>query len=168
VAEFHPAAFANIRVLGCNFRLATITWLRGGAGPEVWRVTFEASTNNATWTPLGAGQRVPGGWQLTNVTVDAGAGIRARGFVANSGIVETSLRAVPVIITSDGQFGVISNEFCFSVAGVSGQTVVVERSTDLRQWFRIRTNSVGSTWLYFSDPDWWQAPHRFYRARLWP
>jgi uncharacterized delta-60 repeat protein len=150
----------------------TITWLRGGGSPEVWRVTFEASTNGAIWTLLGAGQRVLGGWQITNVTVQAGATIRARGFVANSGlgegIVEATLRAVPLIFTSDGTFGVVSNQFGFSVGGVSSQMVVVERSTDLLQWFPIQTNTADSGGLYFSDPDWWQAPSRFYRARLWP
>ena len=151
---------------------STITWLRGGASPEVWRVTFEASTNGTTWTQLGAGQRVSGGWQLTDITVQAGAGIRARGFVANSGIgegiLQTTLRAVPVIITSDGAFGVISNKFCFTIAGVSGQAVVVERSTDLRQWLPIQTNVTSGNRIYFSDPNWWQVPQQFYRGRLWP
>jgi len=151
---------------------STITWLRGGVGPEVWRATFESSTNGAAWTPLGAGQRVPGGWQLTNVTVQASAAIRSRGFVASSGIgegiVEATLRAVPVIVTNDGAFGIVSNQFGFSVDGVSGWIVIVERSTDLRQWFPFHTNTVGSSRIYFSDPDLWQAQHRFYRVRLWP
>ncbi|HEY5914773.1 MAG TPA: hypothetical protein VJA21_29635, partial [Verrucomicrobiae bacterium] len=157
-------------VPGRTYSIQSRERVAGGDWASVVALTTDAKAG--TWTPLGAGQRVPGGWQLTNVTVDAGAGIRARGFIANSGIgegiVETTLHAVPVIITSDGTFGVVSNEFCFSVAGVYRQTVVIERSADLRQWFPIRTNTVGNSWLYFSDPDWWQAPHRFYRARLWP
>lgn len=33
----------------------TLTWLRGGSGPEVWRTTFDFSTNGGTtWTSLAA------------------------------------------------------------------------------------------------------------------
>ncbi len=61
---------------------STVTWLRGGGGPEVWRTTFESSTNGTSWTNLGAGMRVAGGWQRAGVTVPASAHIRARGYVA--------------------------------------------------------------------------------------
>ncbi len=60
---------------------STITWLRGGSSPEVWRVTFDFSTNASTWSGLGAGSRVPGtGWQLTSVSPPPGGTIRARGY----------------------------------------------------------------------------------------
>jgi uncharacterized delta-60 repeat protein len=49
-----------------SFDSSAISWQRGGTGPEVWRTTFDISTNGVDWTSLGAGQRVPGGWQLTN------------------------------------------------------------------------------------------------------
>src|SRR6185436_3661919 len=32
---------------------STITWLRGGTGPEVWRTAFETSSNGVSWTQLG-------------------------------------------------------------------------------------------------------------------
>jgi len=32
-----------------------LVWLRGGSSPEVWRTTFEYSTNLAQWVNLGAG-----------------------------------------------------------------------------------------------------------------
>jgi uncharacterized delta-60 repeat protein len=48
---------------------STITWLRGGTTPEVWRTTFEHSPDGFDWTFLGIGERVPGGWQLTNVSL---------------------------------------------------------------------------------------------------
>jgi uncharacterized delta-60 repeat protein len=151
---------------------ATITWLRSGAVPEIWRATFEASTNAAAWFALGPGQRVPGGWQLTNITVQPGATIRARGFVGGSGIgesiVESTLHARPVIATDDSLFGVLSNRFGFSVDGLAGWTVVVERSPDLRQWLPIQTNLMSSNRLYFSDSEGAQFPSQFYRARLWP
>lgn len=61
---------------------SALTWLRGGASPEVWRTTFELSTNGgATWAFLGSGSRLPGGWQLSGVNVPALARVRARGLV---------------------------------------------------------------------------------------
>jgi uncharacterized delta-60 repeat protein len=155
-----------------NYDGSTITWLRSGAGPEIWRATFEASTNTGAWLALGPGQRIPGGWQLTNITVQAGASIRARGFVGGSGIgesiVESTLRGMPIILTDDTLFGVLSNRFGFSIGGLAGWTVVVERSPDLGQWLALRTNVMSSTRIYFSDSDGAQFPSQFYRVRLLP
>src|SRR5204863_2818761 len=33
----------------------TITWTRGGSSPQFTRVTFESSTDNVSYTPLGNG-----------------------------------------------------------------------------------------------------------------
>jgi len=60
---------------------STVTWLRGGSSPEVWRTTFEASTDGTNWFYLGNGEPMAGGWQLAGATVPEGADIRARGFV---------------------------------------------------------------------------------------
>lgn len=57
-----------------------ITWLRGGASPEVWRTTFEYSTNSTAWLPLGAGTRIAGGWEIAGVSAPAEANLRARGW----------------------------------------------------------------------------------------
>ena len=62
-----------------SFNGSTITWLRGGTSPEVWRTTFEQSTNGTAWTSLGGGTRVAGGWELTGTSLPVGATIRARG-----------------------------------------------------------------------------------------
>ncbi len=98
---------------------ATVTWLRGGAAPEAWQTTFEATTNGVDWTPLGFGMRIAGGWQLTGVqaasaavhtalvvkpktaksggTIATGTIIRARAYLScgmwngSGGIVETCL-----------------------------------------------------------------------------
>jgi uncharacterized delta-60 repeat protein len=56
-----------------------IIWLRGGTLPEVWRTTFEQSTDGTNWTMLGAGTRIVGGWGLSGVIV-ANGNIRARGY----------------------------------------------------------------------------------------
>lgn len=83
---------------------SAITWLRGGTSPEVWRTIFDASTNGSTWTPLGTGVRIPGGWQLTNLGLPTNIVIRAKGFAVggrgnSSGwIVETDYG--PPLVTS--------------------------------------------------------------------
>jgi hypothetical protein len=40
---------------------STVTWMRGQANPEVWRTTFEKSTDGTTWTSLGDGTKISGG-----------------------------------------------------------------------------------------------------------
>jgi uncharacterized delta-60 repeat protein len=61
---------------------STLTWLRGGSGPEVWRTSLEITTNGTAWTKLGNATRVPGGWQFTGVALSAEATLRTRGQVA--------------------------------------------------------------------------------------
>jgi hypothetical protein len=75
---------AALQNLTANTSGTTVTWTRSGAGPEVWRVTFESSTDGVTYTPLGAGTRIAGGWQLTGLTLPRGQNlfIRARGYYA--------------------------------------------------------------------------------------
>lgn len=87
-----------------------VQWLRGGASPEAQRVTFELSTDDgATWTLLGAGSRIPGGWVKTGLSLPASGLIRAQARVSgglyngSSGLVETrtnySLGRLPVVVT---------------------------------------------------------------------
>jgi hypothetical protein len=77
-----------------SYAESTITWSRGGTSPEVWRTTFEHTTNGTSWAFLGAGSRTSGGWELPNVSLIGGT-IRARGYAASGhyngsvGIVES-------------------------------------------------------------------------------
>jgi uncharacterized delta-60 repeat protein len=64
-----------------TFDGSTITWLRGGTGPEVWGTVFEGCTNGSDWFGLGAGHRTAGGWQADGASLPPGASIRACGFV---------------------------------------------------------------------------------------
>ena len=66
-----------------SFSNSTVTWLRGGTSPEVWRATFEDSTNGTDWVSLGQGVRASGGWLLTGISIPARAMVRARGFVSS-------------------------------------------------------------------------------------
>ena len=57
-----------------------VQWLRGGTAPEVEQVTFELSTDaGSTWTALGSGTRITGGWAETGLSLPPGGSIRARG-----------------------------------------------------------------------------------------
>ncbi|SKA92649.1 delta-60 repeat domain-containing protein [Prosthecobacter debontii] len=59
-----------------------IQWLRGGSSPEVNWTEFEVSMDGGTqWVLLGKGERISGGWQMTNLNLPDGGYIRARGIV---------------------------------------------------------------------------------------
>jgi uncharacterized delta-60 repeat protein len=63
----------------------TVTWMRSGAGPEVWRVTFESSTDGLNYAVLGDGTRISGGWQLAGLALPTRPNlfVRARGYYAS-------------------------------------------------------------------------------------
>ena len=163
------AATQNLSLSG-----STITWLRGGTSPEVWRTAFEYSADHGvSWTNIGDGTRINGGWQKTGVVVPADVMIRARGFVgggdSSSWFVESVLNLEPInpiILSADGHFGILSNRFGFNIMGQSGQVVVTEGSTDLLNWIPLQTNTLGPVPVYFNDLNWTNFHHRFYRARL--
>ena len=62
----------------------TITWTRGGSSPQFRRVTFESSTDNVNYAPLGNGAPQSGGsnWTLTGLNLPTlqNIYIRARGY----------------------------------------------------------------------------------------
>ncbi|MFZ3373988.1 MAG: hypothetical protein WA183_00355, partial [Chthoniobacterales bacterium] len=60
----------------------TITWTRGGSSPQFTRVTFESSTDNVNYTPLGNGTAAGSNWTLTGLNLPTGVNIylRARGY----------------------------------------------------------------------------------------
>lgn len=65
---------------------ARIQWLRGGTAPEVEWVVFELSTNaGASWQSLGAGRRIPGGWEKRGISLPANGVVRARASVSAHG-----------------------------------------------------------------------------------
>jgi uncharacterized delta-60 repeat protein len=56
-----------------------VEWRRGGSAPEVQGVDFALSMDGArTWTALGAGVRVAGGWALSGLALPATGQVRAR------------------------------------------------------------------------------------------
>lgn len=68
---------------------SSITWMRGGAGPEVSRVLFQYSTNGVQWMALPAPKRILGGWKLEGLSLAPEVQIRARGWVS-AGQVQSS------------------------------------------------------------------------------
>lgn len=75
---------------------ARVQWLRGGSSPETHFVTFELSTNGgSSWTALGAGTRITGGWELSGQNLSGSGQIRARAVTTcginngSQGILET-------------------------------------------------------------------------------
>jgi uncharacterized delta-60 repeat protein len=154
---------------------STLTWLRGGASPEVWRTTLEASTNGADWFNLGAGTRITGGWQFTGTSAATNAALRARGFAVggcyngttwfHQSTLPGAFPTPPTIVLNDGALGFRTNRFGFNLNGIDAQTVVIEASTNLSDWSALQTNVLGNGALYFTDPAAVSMPQRFYRAR---
>jgi uncharacterized delta-60 repeat protein len=157
-----------------SFDGSTITWLRDGTAPEVWRTTFDACTNGADWENLGDGARITGGWQLTGLALDPNTPIRARGYLTggqnnvSSWYVESTINLIqaPKIIANDSAFGVHSNQFSFDIAAIPDQIIIIQASTDLQNWTPLATNTLYSNPFHFTDPAYSQFPSRFYRARL--
>jgi uncharacterized delta-60 repeat protein len=102
---------------------ANLNWVRGGTCPEVWRVTFEISTNGANWSYLGAGERVTGGWRLVGVDLPSQANARARGFVtggqnnAGSWFVESTLGPALVMSQPASRTNLAGTTASFWVSG---------------------------------------------------
>lgn len=60
-------------------------WMRAGTAPEVSFATFEVSADDGvTWSPLGFGTRIRGGWQCAGLSLPAHGLLRARGSVPGS------------------------------------------------------------------------------------
>jgi hypothetical protein len=78
----------------------------------------------------------------------------------------------PQAQTSDGSFGVLTNQFGFNITGSSNLVIVIEACTNLISpvWTPIGVNTL-NTFIgtngtsYFSDPQWTNYPVRFYRLR---
>jgi hypothetical protein len=74
---------------------------------------------------------------------------------------------LPAMLTSDGNFGVQTNQFGFNISWASGKTVVVEACTNLSSpdWQPVQTNTLTTGSAHFSDPQWTNYPGGFYRLR---
>jgi hypothetical protein len=73
----------------------------------------------------------------------------------------------PSIQTTDASFGVLSNQFGFTISGTTNIPLVVEACTNLvsASWTPLQTCTLTNGSIYFSDPQWTISPTRFYRLR---
>jgi hypothetical protein len=64
-------------------------------------------------------------------------------------------------------FGILTNQFGFTVNWASGQTVIVDACSNLASpvWQPVQTNTLTGSGDYFSDPQWTNYIGRFYRLR---
>ena len=61
--------------------LARVEWLRGDSSPEINQVTFDLSTDGrSSWTGLGSGSRISGGWELTGLDLPVEGILRAQAY----------------------------------------------------------------------------------------
>ena len=150
------------------FNGSTLTWLRGGASPEVWRTTFDICTNGADWISLGAGTRITGGWQRTGLNFPTNAILRARGFVcsANWFVETTQVPTLPLAFARANGTGAGSNGlFTARLTGTTGASAVVESSPDLRAWTPWTTNTLPAGGCDLSLPIGTNR-QQFFRARV--
>ncbi|HVW20936.1 MAG TPA: delta-60 repeat domain-containing protein [Opitutaceae bacterium] len=79
--------------LTVNGGFNAITWTRGGSAPELSQVAFQLSTDDVSWTTLGAASRSGSSWQLSNVALPSGTVfyLRTLGIAPSSGFASSSL-----------------------------------------------------------------------------
>jgi uncharacterized delta-60 repeat protein len=59
-----------------------VQWLRGGTTPETQVVVFHYSQDGGTtWTSLGQGARITGGWRLASITLPISGLLRAQAYI---------------------------------------------------------------------------------------
>ena len=110
-----------------------LLWERGGAGPELDQVTFEASYDGgASWSLLNPARREPRGWNCQALELMAGGWLRARGRTvgglgnASSGLLEqiVPIEFIPRMVLEMPMGRRLTNGASLSMgaAGVGGST----------------------------------------------
>jgi uncharacterized delta-60 repeat protein len=147
---------------------STITWLRGGTSPDVWRTTFEHSGDGLTWTNLGAGRRIPGGCELAGVSLPSGGTLRARGYVTAGGVSSWFVEACLGLAASAERFVSLTLErdgsLHTTIIGPPNRSFALQGTPDLSHWTELGryTNETG-TLVLTNDPPAGQDAY-FYRT----
>jgi hypothetical protein len=147
VAITNGAATTATGVYMVPVQFGTVTALSNGlvqvsmTGQIGQTYVVEVSTNSLNWI------------ELTEITLTNGVGQ----FVTST----NSFYQAVVLSQAEPQLGAqfVNGMAEISVTGLSGQTYIIEASTDLVNWVPVYTNSSSFT---FSDTANW--PYRFYRA----
>jgi len=140
----------------------------GGTVVQSVRVTLLPPDTNATLyytldgsLPTPASPAYAGPFQLTNsatVTVNAWES----GYT--NSIATSAWFAVQPPVVFTGAYAVTNGGLAFQVAGVAGQSYVLQTSTDLVNWVSLSTNMAAATPFYLLDPAAPAGQWRFYRA----
>jgi hypothetical protein len=78
----------------------------------------------------------------------------------------TSEEWTPQIQTTDGSFGVFSNQFGFNISGNFSYSVEATTNLARSDWTSLAILSATNGSSYFSDPYWKNFPNRFYRLNF--
>ena len=163
---------------------SAINWQRGGSSPEVWRTTFDASTNGTNWVALGDGTHIAGGWQLSGLDWPTNGILRAQGFVnggrndGSSWFVETNFTLASITtqptnqdltpVFPPGTFTHFSDgQFQFALAGKQGANYEVQVSTNLTDWNPLAVVTLTNSTAILLDTN-TDSQQRFYRAKPVP
>ena len=151
------AALQNVAVTP-----TAVSWTRAGASPLLARATFEFSTDNSSYTPLGVGTQAGGAnWSLTGLSFPAGQNfyVRARGFYRGSFLsasesitesVRTGFFAPPVITSANNTTFTVSTAGTFTVTttGIpTGDSMMITQSGALPGGVTFVDNNNGTATL---------------------
>jgi hypothetical protein len=127
---------------------------------------YVAQWNGSSWSALGSGMSDEVlALAVSGSTLYAGGDFTTAGGKGSAYAAEALLYTPPLILTTDGSFGVKSNQFGFNINWTGNTSVVVEAATNLANpvWLPVSTNVLTGGMSYFSDPQWMNSPGRFYR-----
>ena len=143
------AALQNVAVTP-----TAVSWTRAGASPLLAHATFEFSTDNSSYTPLGDGTPAGGAnWSLTGLNFPAGQNfyVRARGFYRGSFLstsesitesVRTGFFAPPVITSAN------NTTFTVTTTGFpTGDSMMITESGGLPGGVTLVNNNNGTATL---------------------
>jgi hypothetical protein len=145
-----------------TFDGTTATWLRSGTSPEVTRTIFEFSSDNLTWTHLGSGIRIAGGWKLDGIELNSNGILRVSGF-SNGSIYDSTIGISNGIVLTMPQ-ALQPGTVTLNATSPISSPVVLQISSNLQQWTDIYTNFNASPTHQFTLTN-QSAPSSFYRLR---
>jgi hypothetical protein len=125
-----------------------------------------AKWNGSSWSPLGSGTDRPVyALAVSDSDLYAGGDFTTAGGKV-SGYAARAIIFPPAIVFRGGAAAFTNKQFHFSITGASGQSVILQASTNLLSWLPLQTNVLGTNLLDFIDPESTNLPARYYRLQL--